>query len=239
MPPAVPQRSENAADSVAAAPSRDEVLARYRRLREISKQHHHLALESLSPGSILQHARRLGLAIGRTLVLDDMDELTYAYDLAIYTASPGRSRAIDRYARSARPAPGSDEALMLEAMCGARFVIARVEHAHQAAGLIVTDIALGTELWLMDEGFEMSLPNGSLVATRLYTPETFSMTAGVSVPLDGGLLTDAFAEAPHLLRKKLAEAVNDRRFAEALYRVALADGIMERMTYRDPLGEDD
>jgi hypothetical protein len=37
-------------------------------------------------------------------------------DLAIHTAPPGRSRVIDRYARSAQLPPGSDEALMLEAM---------------------------------------------------------------------------------------------------------------------------
>jgi len=238
MRPAVAVRGKNVVDSSVAVPSRDEVLARYRRLREISKHHHDLALESLPPGSILQHARRLGLAIGRMLVLDDMDELTYAYDLAIYTASPGRSRAIDRYARSARPAPGSDEALMLEAMCRARFVIARVERRHPAAGLIVLDTARNTELWLMDEGLESSLPVGCGLATRLYTPETFSMTAGVFVPLDNDLLLDVFHEVPQVRRKGPEEGVNDRRFAEALYRLALADGIMERMAYRDPGGED-
>ena len=41
-------------------------------------------------------------------------------DLAIYTAPPRRSRAIDRYAKSAQLPPGSDEALMLEAMRAAR-----------------------------------------------------------------------------------------------------------------------
>jgi 4-carboxymuconolactone decarboxylase len=38
----------------------------------------------------------LGLAQGRTLILDDMEEMTYVFDLAIYTAPPRRSRAIDR-----------------------------------------------------------------------------------------------------------------------------------------------
>jgi hypothetical protein len=48
-----------------------------------------------------RQARGLGLAIGKTLALDRMEELSLAYDLAIYTAAGDRSRAVDRYARSA------------------------------------------------------------------------------------------------------------------------------------------
>ena len=44
---------------------------------------------------MLQQARRLGLAQGRTLILDDMEEMSYVFDLAIYTAPPRRSRAVD------------------------------------------------------------------------------------------------------------------------------------------------
>src|SRR6266540_1864744 len=104
-------------------PARNAVLARYRQLREISKRHHHDILKLISGDAMLQQARRLGLAQGRTLILDDMEEMSYVFDLAIYTAPPRRSRAIDRYARSAQLPPGSDEALMLVAMRAARFTI--------------------------------------------------------------------------------------------------------------------
>ena len=71
----------------------DAVLARYRQLREISKRHHHDILKLISGDAMLQQARRLGLAQGRTLILDDMEEMSYVFDLAIYTAPPRRSRA--------------------------------------------------------------------------------------------------------------------------------------------------
>ena len=100
-------------------PPANAVLARYRQLREISKKHHHDILKLISGDAMLQQARRLGLVQGRTLILDDMEEMSYVFDLAIYTAPPRRSRAIDRYARSAQLPPGSDEARMLEAMRGA------------------------------------------------------------------------------------------------------------------------
>jgi hypothetical protein len=160
------------------------VLARYRHLRQICKRHHSDALKLLSRHAILHQARRLGLADGKFFILDSMDELTLAFDLAIHTAPAGRSRAIDRYARSTQFASGSDEALMLEAMCNARFAIVLVQRRHQSAGLVVTDLFRKSELWLMDEGLETSLPIGTAFATRYYAPDRFVMTAGVGMPVD-------------------------------------------------------
>ncbi|MFY9736472.1 MAG: hypothetical protein WAL02_15285 [Rhodoplanes sp.] len=220
-------------------PSRGEVLARYRHLREISKRHHSDALKLLSRDAILHQARRLGLADGKVLILDSMDELTLAFDLAIHTAPAGRSRAIDRYARSTRFASGSDEALMLEAMCNARFAIVVVRRRHPSAGLIVTDLFRKVDLWLMDEGLELSLPVGTAFATRYFAPDRFVVTAGVGMPVDLDLLTSAIESVPQLLRKPRAEAIDDRRFAQAIYRAAIAEGIMENMTYQDPVGSGD
>jgi hypothetical protein len=64
---------------------RGEVLARYRQLREISKRHHHEVLKLVSGEAILRQARRLGLARGKTLILDDLEEMNYVCDLAIHT----------------------------------------------------------------------------------------------------------------------------------------------------------
>ncbi len=232
-------RKESVFEHQTPAPNRGEVLARYRNLREISKQHHTEALKFLSPHTILHQARRLGLAHGKTLILDTMDELTLAFDLAIHTAPPGRSRAIDRYARSAQLAPGSEEALVLEAMRNARFAVVRVQRRHQAAGLIVTDVFRRIELWLVDEGLEMSLPEGTAYATRYCTPDRFCITAGVGMPVDFALLKDALESVPPLLRMPSVAAIEDRRFAEAIYRTAVADGIMEGVTYQDPPGTGD
>lgn len=221
------------------SPDRNAALARYRHLREISRRHHSGALKFLAKEAPLHHARRLGLASGRTILLDSMDELTLAYDLAMYTAPPGRSRAIDRYARSVRLPPGSDEAVMLDAMCRARFAILLVERRHPCAGLIVTDVCRDIELWMMDEGLERSLSDGAVYATRYYLPEGFAMTAGVGMPIDIALLADAVDLVPQLHAKLFREIVDDRRLAEAIYRVAIADGIMEEVSYEDDAGSED
>jgi hypothetical protein len=215
--------------------SREEVLARYRKLREITKQHHRKILDCISAEATLHQARRLGLARGRTLILDDLDELNYVQDLIIHTAPAGRSRAIDRYARSAQLIPGSDEALVLEAMLAARFAILVVDRRHEAAGLIATDLIRRNQIWLVDIGLEASIPNGAIMATRLYTPERFSMTAGVNVPFDFALIENLYAELPRQLNNiPLPRLIVDRRFAETIYRTTLANGITDRMVYLDP-----
>src|SRR6478735_5146603 len=147
-------RKDRAVAKPAVLLSRAEVLARYRHFRKISKQHHSAALDFLSKDAIISQARRLGLALGKTLVLDSMIDLTLAFDLAIHTAPKDRSRAIDRYARAARLAPGSDEELVLEAMRRARFSIIGILRRHDVAGLIVEDLFRGGELQLVGEGLE-------------------------------------------------------------------------------------
>jgi hypothetical protein len=47
------------------------------------------------------------------------------------------------------------------------------------------------------------------------------------------------ASVPQLLRRSRTEAIEDRRFAEAVYRAAIADGIMEGISYQDPAGAGD
>src|SRR4051812_15433323 len=66
--------------------TRDDLLARYLHLREISKGLHEEVLKFISSDALLSCARRLGLAQGKTLLLEAMDEMYYVYDLTIYTA---------------------------------------------------------------------------------------------------------------------------------------------------------
>jgi hypothetical protein len=191
----------------------------------------------LSTDAILQQARRLGLAAGRTIMAESEDELTLAFDLAIHTAPAGRSRAIERYARSASFPMGSDERAMLEAMCGARFAVMVVRERHPVAGLLVTDVIREIDLWLMDLGLERSLPEGETIVTRYYKPADFAMSAGVVIPVDLALLEEAGALAPQLSGMSEIEWLEDRRFAEAVYRAAIVEGIMAGVEYRDPDGD--
>jgi len=234
MSDAVISLNRDSHESCPSFPDRAEVLERYRRLREISRRHNSAIRTFTSPDSIMQHARRLGLARGKTLFLEDIDELNYAVDLAVHTAPAGRSRAIDRYAESAGAPSDGDEKLMLDAMRVARFSLLRIERRHHIAGLVATDVCRRTERWLIDVGLESSIPDGAMLATRLYTLEDFSMAAGVNVPLDATTMLTMIDELPrHMQSQPLEVLADDRRFAEMIYRIALANGLMDRVQYRD------
>jgi hypothetical protein len=136
--------------------TRSEILARDRHLRRIGKEQLQAVLDVIAPNVALDWAKRLGLARGRTVLVESEQEMTLAEDLAIYLARPGRSHPLDRYARAARLAPGSDEAIVLEAMRRARFSLWRVERRHGTMGLVLRDLLRGGDIWLVDEALERS-----------------------------------------------------------------------------------
>ena len=213
--------------------SREEVLTRYRHLRAISTRHHTEAMNFFSRPALLEQARHLGLAVGETLAAESFDELTLAFDLAIHTARPDHTRAVDRYARAAQLQPGSDEALVLEAMRQARFSLWRVERRHEVVGLVVRDLLRQDEVWLVDEALERSAPEGMVAAMRLCTPDAFAMTCGVIVPVDRALIEEVLAEVLPRVRGSPDRVANDRRFATAIYRTAVARGLMERIGFEE------
>ena len=208
-------------------------LARYRRLREIGKQHHCAMLNFTSQSAIMAQARRLSLVARKTLVLNEIDEMNLVFDLLFYTAPKDRLRTIDRYARSVQSKLNTDEALVLEAMRRDYFSIITPTRRHDIAGLVVEDLFRGCEYWLVDEGFEKSFQEKTMLATRLFSLEGFTMTAGSGVLLDVDLINQVLADTPFLRRKKPNDAINDRRFAEAIYRAAIETGATENITFQD------
>jgi hypothetical protein len=207
--------------------TRTEILSRYRRLRQVSKEHHHAVLDIIAPDVLLDWAKRLGLTEGRKVLLESEHEMTLAEDLATYVPRLGRSHPLDRYARAAQFAPDSDEAIVLDAMRYARFSVWRVERRHETAGLILRDVLRGEETWLVDETMEKNPPLGVEIAGRLLRPEGFAMTARIVVPISPVLLKKVFDRTPALRRAEGDVLAGDPRFAIGIYRAAVATGAMD------------
>ena len=212
--------------------TRSEILARYRHLRQISKEQHRAVLDVIAPNVVLDWAKRLGLTRGRTVLLESEQEMTLAEDLAIYLARPGRPHPLDRYARAARLAPGSDEAIVLEAMRRADFSLWRVERRHETMGLVLRDLLRGEDIWLADEALERSARPGLVMAARLLKPEGFAMTARIVVPVTPDLMEEAFARAPALRRTQGDALASDPHFAIGIYRAAVATGAMDFVRFK-------
>ena len=193
--------------------TRTEILTRYRRLRRIGKEQHRAVLDVIAPNVVLDWAKRLGLARGRTVLLERELGLVLAEDLAIYLPRPGRSHPLDRHARAARLAPGSDEAIVLEAMRQARLSLWRVERRHETMGLVLRALLRGEDAWLVDEALERSARPGLAMAARLLQPEAFAMTARIVVPVTPDLMEEAFTRAPALRRVQGDALARDPHFA--------------------------
>jgi predicted ATP-grasp superfamily ATP-dependent carboligase len=212
-----------------------DILNRYRHLRAIGTRHHSAALDCLARPAFMEQAKHLGLAHGQTLLADSEEEITLIFDLAIHTARPGRSRAIDRYARAAALSADSDEAIALRAMCGARFSVWQIERRHEVAGVMVKDVLRDNETWLVDEALTASAQPMLTFASRLYWPAEFAMTCGVVVPVDAELMEDALIEGMARMRHADPEQLaDDPRFALTVYRTAIDSGIMDGVVFQEP-----
>lgn len=189
------------------------------------------AVKFLARPAILAHAEHLGLLAGQTLIAVSEAELTLVFGLATYTANDGRSRGIDRYAKAAELPANSDERLMLEAMCRARFSIWRVERRHATCGLVGSDMLGQSKAWLVNEGLEASAQSGMYFASRLCEVESFVITSGVMVPLLGPMLEEVLTDARACRNPDPQRLGDDPRFAAAIYRAALDHRIMERVAF--------
>jgi hypothetical protein len=160
-------------------------------------------------------------------------EFGLAEELAIYVARPGRSHPLDRYARTAGFAPGSDKAIVLEAMRHARFSLWRIERRHETVGLILRDLLRDEETWLMDEAMSKHARPGMEMAARLLKPDQFAMTARLIVPINPTLMTrpelmeEVFTRAPALRSLQPDDLAADPRFAIGIYRATVAVGAMD------------
>jgi hypothetical protein len=213
--------------------SRADIVRRYRRYSDIRKDIQTAALESVAASRLLAHAKRIGLSDGKVLFADYDVELTLLFDLAVYTSEAGRTRAIDRYARSRLGGSTPDVALVLQGLQASRFSIFRTIGRCEPAGVLFEDLMRGGTISLLDEGLEQSARPGEAFAMRVAPLAEFVITCGVVVPL----ATQTFEEIIDFLTDSAPDAevaalADHRRFATSLYELAIELGLMRFITYR-------
>ena len=204
---------------------RTEVLMRYRRLREISRKHGDAIVERLPKKTVLHWGKRIGLVGRKTFIASTMEEMTFGFDLAVYSTRSGKISPVERYRRSPKFAVGSKDGLMLDAMCRSRFSLFLVKRRHSATGLILEDLLRQEEVWLMDEGLEQSAPDGTVFASRVTRPDAFHMTTGAPFPMTRDAIDDVAAVFPSP-DASLADGA-DVKFVETVYRSAIDHGLMD------------
>jgi len=79
----------------------------------------------------------------------------------------------------------------------------------------------------MDEGFEQTVPDGNVLASRVTKPDAFHMTTGAAIPITRGAMEDVAAAFPSP-DASLTDGTNVR-FIETVYRSAVSHGLMGRV----------
>jgi hypothetical protein len=171
--------------------------------------------------------KKLGLGKGKFVVTGRKEDLRFALDLALFTSHKDRLSPIHLYGSRSQFKAGSDELLVLEAMCRTRFSVIEFVGRHPVAGLNFKDMIRGDDIWLVDEGLESSYSGGTCLATRLFSPEGFAMTTGAVTPYVRGLFDVVTSNSSYLMRKDVSEMCDDRHYAATVFREAIAYGLTE------------
>jgi hypothetical protein len=90
------------------------------------------------------------------------------------------------------------------------------------------------DAWMVDERLEATAPDDMTFAARLYDLDCFAMTAGVVVPVDRELFDEIFTDPLNfsaLQHTQPARLADDPRFATAIYRAAIDQGLMDQVVF--------
>ncbi|MBK1659485.1 hypothetical protein [Paracraurococcus ruber] len=197
----------------------DEIRDFYARCAAARLRLQDLAVRATPKEKVLDQMRRLGLTLDQEMGQVSDEELAFAFDLAIHTAPPGRSRAIDRVAKQHARLPG-EGALVLNALTHAWVSIFRVLDRHPEEGLILEDALLGGEVWLVDQNIAETAPPGTVIASRIGRVAGFCISCGVVAHLDESRLAGVRGT---LERSGLpaADLLADPRFAAMMWQDGL------------------
>lgn len=197
----------------------DEIRDFYGRCAAARQRFQDMAVRATPREKVLEQMQRLGLSVDQEMGQVSDADLAYAFDLAVYTAPPGRSRAIDRVVKQHARLPG-EAALVLNALSRSWLSIFRVLDRHPEEGLLAEDLLLGGEVWLVDQALGEIAPPGTILASRVGRVLGFCITCGVIAALNEHRLASVRGV---LAQGALAseDLVADPRFARMLWQDGL------------------
>lgn len=110
-------------------------------------------------------------------------------DIALFEPNQRGRRAFDRFLTDRAERLGAADRALAERLAGAWFSLFRVAGRHATAGLWLDDLLKeGQRLWLVDEAFERTAPEGAVFGMRLFDAGPFHAGFGIIVAPDGDTL---------------------------------------------------
>ena len=218
----------------------DEVLRTYRRLRNVLTDMNKEFVRQLPKKSLMECAKKLGLAKGKVMVFNNPDETSVLFDYFLYNSRTRGKTAMEHYAAQTPPPPGSDEMTVLRASIDSFFSVFQVRQVYKGRGVLLYDIFKEDEVFLMDIGLGDTGVVKMALAGRILPLADFHMSTGALLPLWAELVLEAVGpimdkwllQHPDMGRTKLSPAL-DANFSAQLIRAALRAGAIGAINYLD------
>jgi hypothetical protein len=211
------------------ADARQEIVARYQRLRPIHFQLNHALTGLLSKNKIHEGARRLGMLRRDVIYFDNEDETSVLMDYCIYDVYRNGRNAVEQYLCDSPPDHDSDEMDCLRAMQHASYSLVAVLHVEPGVGCQVRNLFTDETRLLVDMGFSRSAVPGAVMATRLLDFGDYIATGGAALPI--GVLNDKQLEE---WMQRISAGVHEEDFDPApLIRMCLEQGASSYIRYEE------
>ncbi len=222
--------------------SHADLVARYRRYREIGVRINS-ALTARLPFDVMnQGGRELGFLRKGTFVFDSEDEPSVLMDYCLYNVLRDGRNLIQKRLAEQPPPEGSDELLVLQAMAKAWYSVFGIVSVERGVGVRVVDIFRQSQHLIVDNGLSRSAVPGFLLATRVFPMDGFIMTSGAGLPLSG---SNDKRDKLILAVKKTVFATNiasfdnltpqqEQALARAIITTALSWGASSQIRYQGP-----
>ena len=159
-----------------------EKFERYRKFRELGRRLNVELAKSLPPPALPEAGKKLGLYKAGTLILNQDDEISIAYDYCVHHYRRAGRNAIDRMLEQTQPENG-DERSYLEVMASADFSVFRLDEILPHQGARLTDLINGETFDLMDMSLCSTAQPGLIITGRILAFDDFRMSSGTLVPV--------------------------------------------------------
>ena len=212
--------------------SRQELVARYQRMRAVSRKLNDAMVQRLPTDALNEGGRKLGILRNGIFVFDSELDTAVLMDYCLYHVRRNGCNTVEQYYRDNPPVPGTDEWACQHAMQHAIHSLFHVDQVESDVALAVTDLATDEQFLLVDIGLSQSATPGILILTRLLLYEDFAATGGAG--LAAGSLPPAELAEFSASWKKVSTSRDADYDPSSLIGEFLRRGVGERMRLLDP-----
>ncbi|MGA2074274.1 MAG: SEC-C metal-binding domain-containing protein [Terriglobia bacterium] len=214
-------------------------IQRYERLRQVSRRLMLEVTKTIPREAYEEMGKALGILRNNTFVLDSMDVSSVLMDACVFDWIRNGQNLVEIYFEAHPPAHGTDERLVSQAYCRAKYRVLMPETMRPGAVTYWTNLLSREPIALMDVGLSQTVAHGfrGLLATRTAVMGDWWMTTGAGLPISDRKTGEMVLEM--IRRRNLLQdttSVGEHRLAIGAIRACLDSGVAGHVRY---LGADD